>query len=112
MTSPLPPSADGPAPVPSDYPNVRVTPLLFGESWTDPNGNVCTAEKDTVMLELMVNGEPAAQLLQQPENAIALARLLVTAAGNIQARQVGDDGKPANPLERLKAFDGAWKAQP
>ncbi|UOK18318.1 membrane protein [Arthrobacter phage BruhMoment] len=103
MTSPLPPSATPP--------NARVTPLLFGQTWTDPNGKECTADKDTVMLELLVNGEPVAQFLQSPENSIGLARMLVTAAGNIQARQVGDDGKPANPLERVQKFNHAWKGQ-
>lgn len=90
-------------------PAVLVTPLLFGQEWTDPNGAVTVAEHDTVLLQLLQGGHPVAALQQTPESAIALARLIVQAAGRIQALQVGDDGQRPGVAARLAAFNDAWK---
>lgn len=103
MTTPLPPSGTTPTPV------FDVTALQYGESFTDPNGHTVMVEEDTVLLRLYDNGTLAAVFMQPPTGAIGLARMLVTAAGNLQARQVDNDGNTFNPLERLKAFDQAWK---
>ena len=98
MTSPLPPSGS----------SVAVRPVMFGEAWTDPNGVEQIAAADTVLLELCIDGKPVASRTQTPESAIALARLLSTAAGECFKRQVGDDGKQLSAMERLALFNKAW----
>lgn len=108
MTSPLPPSHD-PAGAPGH--GARVYAGFFGQEWDRPDGTTVTLESDGVILEFTVNGRPVAARFSSPESAIELARFLVTAAGEVQSKQVGDDGKTLSVTERLKAFSDAWKGQ-
>lgn len=103
MTSPQPPSAP--------QHGIRVYPAFFGQQWDKPDGTTVTLEEDGVVLELLIDGKAVAARYSTAESAIELARFLVTAAGQVQAQRVNDDGKRPSGLDRLKAFDQAWKGQ-
>lgn len=100
--SPLPPPAG---------PTVRVAPVKFGQPWTDPDGGTHIAEEDMVLLELLIDGAPAAIRTQTPESAIALARLLMDAAGRCFRDDVDDHGKRLPAAERLARFNKAWTGE-
>jgi hypothetical protein len=102
MPSPLPPSAH------SSH-GARVTPVMFGEEWTDPNGETRIADQDGVLLEFLSNGEPAASSFQSPKSAMALAQLLMGAAGTVIGSVVDDNGQPLSSMERLRRFNTAFK---
>lgn len=99
-TSPLPPS--GPA--------ADIQTVMFGESWTDPNGLERIAEADTVILTLLADDKPFACLLQTPESAIALGQLLVHHAGLAIRNNITDDGRPAPLPERIARLNAGFDA--
>lgn len=90
-----------PSPLPPPDRSADVAAVMFGQPWTDPNGDTRIADADTIILTLLHDGHPAACLLQTPESAIALGQLLVQAAGTAIRNNITDDGRPAPLAERL-----------
>lgn len=102
MPSPLPPSAHSAH-------GARVTPVMFGQEWTDPNGHTHVADHDGVLLEFLTDGAPVASRFQSAPSAIALAKLLMNSAGQVINNQVNDDGSKPGAMDRLTQFNNAWK---
>lgn len=82
-------------------PSVDVRTVMFGQAWTDPNGMERFADADTVILTLLHDGTPHAALLQTPESAIALGKLLIHHAGTAIRNTIDDDGNRPSLKERL-----------
>lgn len=97
--SPLPPPAGTTA---------TARPVMFGETWTDPNGVEHLAGENSVLLQFFIDGQPVASRIQGPDSAIALARSLTDAAGKCFRHDIDDTGKPLPAMERLARFNKAW----
>lgn len=100
MTAPQPPAADNGA---------RVTTVMAGEPWTDPNGAERIAHEDCVQLRQFLNGQFASVLILDPESAIVVARLLSDAAVDVMSREVDDDGNHPSLLARMKRINEAHR---
>lgn len=97
----FPPAAAGPA--------VRVSAVMAGQEWTDPNGRTSLAAADVVHLELLCTdtGQPIASLMQSPDAAISLARLIQNTAVQVINSEVSDDGRKLPLLDRLFRINAA-----
>lgn len=103
-----------PRSLPSAGPAARVTSVMAGQEWVDPNGGTTLASNDVVLLELLdsMDGKPLAVLSQTPDGALALAILVQQAAVRLINQQVKDDGTKHTALERMARISNAFKETP
>lgn len=103
-----------PRSLPSAGPAVRVTAVMAGQEWVDPNGLTRMAASDVVLLELLEpgTGNPQAVLSQSADAALSLAILVQQAAVKLINAEVGDDGTKRGPLQRLARITNAYKETP
>lgn len=94
---------------PAPGPALRVSAVMAGQEWTDPNGRTALAAADVVHLELLCTdtGAPIASLMQSPDAAIALARLLQHHAVQLINTEVRDDGTKLPLRDRLARINAA-----
>lgn len=92
-------------------PACRVSSVMAGMEWADPNGGTQLAAGDVVLLELLdaVEGKPLAVLSQTPDAALALAILIQQAAVRLINQQVKDDGTKHTARERMARINKAFK---
>lgn len=105
MPSPLPPS-DGDT-VPEA--GTRVSPIMFGQPWTGPDGTTNIASTDGVLLELLSGETPVAALFVNAEVAIDLALRLQSAAVSTINKAVDDTGTKLSIAERFDRYNAAFK---
>lgn len=88
-------------------PAVRVTPVMAGQEWVDPNGGTVLAAADVVLIELLEpgTGDPQAVLIQSANSAISLAYLIQNAAVKLLNSEVKDDGSKLTLLERVNRIN-------
>lgn len=104
MPSPLPPPS-------TDVPEAgtRVTPIMFGQSWTGPDGTSNIASVDGVLLELTSGQIPVAALFVNAEVAIDIALRLQSAAVTTINKAVDDTGAKLSITERFNRYNKAFK---
>lgn len=95
-------------------PAVRVTAVMAGQEWVDPNGCRPLAATDCVILEFLdpVTGRPVAAMSQTPDAALGLAVMIQQAAIKLINAEVKDDGTKHSPLERMARIHNAYKETP
>lgn len=90
-------------------PAVRVSAVMAGQEWLDPNGAAHLAASDVVMIELLdtADGYPIAVLTQPPDAAISLARLIQNKAVELINSEVTDAGAKLSLSARLSRINAA-----
>lgn len=113
MGSPTENSPDA-FPPPAAGPALRVSAVMAGQEWTDPNGTQRLAADDGVHIELLCTsgGHPIASLFQSPDSAISLARWIQNTAVQVINSQVGDDGRKLSLAQRLRRINAAHTGAP
>lgn len=99
----MPPVAPQP-PSPDTGTIVRTRPVMFGEPYTDVNGEQQLAARSGTFTELMnpTTNEPVASMFLTVEQTMVLANGLASSAGHVLNMEVGDDGKSLPITERLR----------
>lgn len=105
MPSPLPP----PSPDAVPEAGTRVTPIMFGQPWTGPDGTSNIASVDGVLLELTSGQIPVAALFVNAEVAIDIALRLQSAAVTTINKAVDDTGAKLSITERFDRYNKAFK---
>lgn len=92
-------------------PAVRVSAVMAGMEWLDPNGDARLAADDVVLVELMDTGrgQPLAVLTQSADGAMALAQTIQSAAIQLLNQEVGNDGKKIGVMDRINRINNAYK---
>lgn len=108
MGSPTPSTPDA-FPSAAPGPAVRVSAVMAGQEWVDPNGKTVLSPADGVHMELLCTdtGTPIASLFQTPDAAISLARLIQHHAVQLINAEVKDDGRTLSLPERLRRINAA-----
>lgn len=88
-------------------PAVRVSSVMAGQEWVDPNGHTELATEDLVVIELLEpgTGNPQASLSQTADSAIGLAHMINNAAVKLINAEVRDDGSKLTLLERVNRIN-------
>ena len=91
---------------------LRITAVMAGKEWLDPNGGTRLAAEDLVLLEILdpATGKPGASIASSPDSAIRLARTLQDTAVQLFNSEIGDDGKKLSLAQRLARFNTAYRA--
>lgn len=93
--------------LPPAGPGARVSSVMAGQEWVDPNGQTQLAAADCVLVELLdpATGQPLAALFQTPDSAITLAHMIQNAAVKLINAEVKDDGSKLTLLERVNRIN-------
>lgn len=93
--------------LPPAGPAVRVSSVMAGQEWVDPNGETQLAAADCVLIELLEpdTRDPQAVLIQTADAAISLAHLINNAAVKLINAEVKDDGSKLSILERVNRIN-------
>lgn len=96
---------------PSARPALRLTAVMAGQEWVDPNGRTCISPDDVVLVETMdpEDGTPAATVSFSPDAALSLAAAVQAAAIKLINAEVKDDGTKHNARERMVRIHNAFK---
>ena len=100
-----------PRSLPPAGPAVRVSPVMAGQEWVDPNGRTRISPDDVVLVETMdpEDGTAAATVSLTPDAALSLAATIQAAAIQLINAEVKDDGTKHNALERMVRINKAFK---
>lgn len=100
-----------PRSLPSARPALRLTAVMAGMEWVDPNGRTRISPDDVVLVETMdpEDGTPAATVSFSPDAALSLAVAVQAAAIKLINAEVKDDGTKYGPLERMARINNAYK---